>query len=132
MEVTDLLILCAEVSVALAGFAGIIATFQFRDGKSVKHVELLGLTIIVRISLLDTLICIVPLALLSSGVAESTAWAISSGVGGAVAAPVLYQVNRGLRGRLRRKSIFVYYGFLQITMFAVVVLLLLNLSLIHI
>ena len=43
MEVTDLLILSAEVSVALAGFAGIVATFQFRDAKKVKRAELVGL-----------------------------------------------------------------------------------------
>ena len=31
MNVFDVLILGAELSLALAGFAGIIATFQFRD-----------------------------------------------------------------------------------------------------
>ena len=36
MEVTDVLILCAEVSVSPAGFAGRVETSRFRDGKAVK------------------------------------------------------------------------------------------------
>jgi len=42
MEVTDVLILCAEVSVSLAGFSGVVATFQFGDGKKVRPIALAG------------------------------------------------------------------------------------------
>ena len=47
MEVFDVLILGAELSMALAGFAGIIATFQFRDTEKIRRADVVGLSIIV-------------------------------------------------------------------------------------
>jgi len=126
MEVVDVLILCAEVSVSLAGFAGIVATFQFRNDKKVKRAELVGLTIIVNTALLDTLACIIPLVLFTYGIKETTVWGLSSGIIAILAAMILYKVNRELRGRVRRKSIAVYYGSLQAIIGLAILAMLLN------
>jgi hypothetical protein len=126
MEVTDVLILCAEVSVSLAGFAGIVATFQFRDGKKVNPIELAGLTIIVNVALLDTFSAIVPLVLFSYGLKETTVWGLSSGIIAILAAMLLYKVSRDISGKIRRKSLVVYYGFLQVMMGMAVILVALN------
>jgi len=63
VEVFDVLILGAELSMALAGFAGIIATFQFRDTEKIRRADVVGLSIIVVYSLLAALQCAVILIL---------------------------------------------------------------------
>jgi len=128
MEATDVLIICAEVSVALAGFAGIIATFQFRDDKNVKRAELVGLGIIVNTALMDTFASIFPLVLLAYGLKETTVWGLSSGIVGILAAMLLYKVMSDLRGRVKRKSLIVYYGLLQAIMWVFVIALIVNAS----
>ena len=48
MQGADLLLVGTEVSVAFAGFAGIIATFQAKGEKHISRGDLVGLDIVVN------------------------------------------------------------------------------------
>ena len=50
MEQIDQLLTIAEISFALAGFAGVIATFQFRQQERVTRGQAISLSMIVNIS----------------------------------------------------------------------------------
>lgn len=113
---------------ALAGFAGIVATFQFRDDKKVKRAELVGLSIIVNTALLDTFASIFPLILFAYGIKETTVWGLSSGMVAIPAAMLLYKVNSDLRGSVQSKSLVVYYGLLQALIGVAVMSMMLNAS----
>lgn len=126
MEAADFLMLCAEVFVALAGFAGIIAKFQFRDDRKIRRADLVGLNIIVLTTLLNTLGCIVPLALLTYEIKEATVWGWCSGAFAVPAAMLVYSSHSGLRGKIRRKSIVVYHGLLEVMMGVTIIGLVLN------
>ena len=126
MEVTDVLILCAEVSVTLAGFAGIIATFQFRDEKKISREKLVGLSIIVVTALMDTFACILPLVLLSYDINETTTWGLSSGILAIPATMLLYKVNKDMRDAVRRKTVAVLYVSLKAMTGVVILLLIFN------
>lgn len=102
MESLDILILGVEASFALAGFAGIIATFQFGDGKAVRRGDAAGLSVIVQFSLLSGLGCSIPLLLYSFGMKEATLWTISSVVGAILflgGGSVMLRNMWGVRGR---------------------------------
>ena len=45
MDAAELLLVGIEVSVAFAGFAGVIATFQFRGAARIDCGDVVGLTI---------------------------------------------------------------------------------------
>ena len=79
MESLDILILGVEASIALAGFAGIVATFQFSGDKETRRTDAVGLTIILQFSLQCALGCAIPLTLFSFGIGEATIWIIASG-----------------------------------------------------
>jgi hypothetical protein len=78
MESLDILILGVEASIALAGFAGIVATFQFSGEKETRRGDAAGLTMILQYSLLAALGCSIALLLYSFSVTETTLWAICS------------------------------------------------------
>jgi hypothetical protein len=63
MEETDLLLVFIEVAVALAGFSGIIATFQLRLSSVPKRSVLAGLSYIVNASFMGAYISALPLVL---------------------------------------------------------------------
>jgi len=78
MEIFDLLLVCIEVSIALAGFAGIISSFQTRDITKIRRGNVAGLTVIVQFSLLAALVCAVPILLNTFVINYETIWLISS------------------------------------------------------
>jgi hypothetical protein len=78
MESLDILILGVEASVAFAGFAGIVATFQFGGAKETRRGDAIGLTMILQFSLLAALACSVAILLYSFDVKETTIWTICS------------------------------------------------------
>ncbi len=78
MDEINQLLTIAEISVALAGFAGIIATFQFRQPGAIKRGHVLALSMIVNISLVGALFAVLPLIFLNYGIAEQQVWAICS------------------------------------------------------
>jgi hypothetical protein len=108
MIASDLLLVGAEVSVAFAGFSGIIATFQFRDKTTVKRGDIVALTMIVYFSLLCAFCCILPLLLSIFGIEDATIWTICSVFGAIVMVCCMYGVDRGMRNAVRKKSLQVY------------------------
>ena len=63
MDESSLLLMGIEVSVALAGFAGIIATFQLRDESKVRRGDMVALTMLVSFSLMIGFFSALPLVL---------------------------------------------------------------------
>ena len=51
MDASKLLLVGIEVSVAFAGFAGVIATFQFKDAVRIDRGDVVGVTMIVNFGL---------------------------------------------------------------------------------
>jgi len=82
MDAANQLLTLAEISIALAGFSGIIATFQFEQKAYISRGHVLSLSVIVIISLAAAFCSVLPLALLNFGFKEPTVWSISSFVGG--------------------------------------------------
>ena len=78
MDESALLLVGIEVSVAFAGFAGIIATFQFRDGARINRGHIVGLTIIVNFSLMCAFFSALPPLLFILRFADATIWSIGS------------------------------------------------------
>lgn len=84
MSAPDQLLTLAEVSVALAGFAGVIATFQGRRGSRRSRGDALGLTTMVTMSLMVATMSAVPLAILNFGIAEPLVWSAASALFAAI------------------------------------------------
>ena len=78
MESLDILILGVEASIAFAGFAGIVATFQFGGARETRRGDAVGLTMILQFSLLAALQCSVAILLYSFAVKATTLWSICS------------------------------------------------------
>ncbi len=78
MDSSNLLLVGIEVSVAFAGFAGIIATFQFRDKEKIDRGHLVGLTMIVNFGLMCAFFSALPLIISIFKVEVGTLWVICS------------------------------------------------------
>jgi hypothetical protein len=103
MESLDILIVGVEASIALAGFSGIIATFQFAGAREPRRVDAVGLTAILQLSLVSALACAIPLLLYTFGVKETTLWAICSVLAVIMYVGGVYAVTRNMRGVFRSK-----------------------------
>ena len=128
LEATDLLLLGTEVSVAFAGFSGIIATFQLRSGTKLTRGDVVGITIIVQNSLVSTLFCVWPLVFLISGVDEKLIWAFFSGAAGIWGGTTIYLVNKTVAVRVRNSTTRRVFRSLQLLAGAIGVCLILNAS----
>ena len=93
-----------EAAIALAGFAGIIATFQFAGAKETRRAEAVGLTMILQFSLLAALMCSIPLLLNSFGIAQTVVWAISSLLTAFIYIGSIYNQIRSARRAIRTLS----------------------------
>ncbi len=78
MDESDLLLVGIEVSVAFAGFAGIIATFQFRKEARISRGHIVGLTIIVNFSLMCAFFSALPLLLSVLRFEDAMIWSLGS------------------------------------------------------
>jgi len=83
MNPADQLLTLADVSVALAGFVGIILTFQIRQQKYISRGRAVSLTLIVFVSLAAAFCTVLPVALMNFGVEDKNIWPISCIVGAA-------------------------------------------------
>ena len=126
MEVFDVLILGAELSMALAGFAGIIATFQFRDTEKIRRADVVGLSIIVVYSLLAALQCAVILILNVIGIsAVSTLGNRQRPLRVPAMGYNLYAFSKNMKGAVRNRKLIAMMWTLQwvsVIVFAVNVL----------
>ncbi len=80
MEQADQLLTLTQVAIAIAGFAGIIGTFQFKEGERISVGDAIGLAMIVNTGLMSAFYSTLPLLLASFDIDDSLIWAISSGL----------------------------------------------------
>jgi hypothetical protein len=80
MENADQLLTFTQVAIAVAGFAGIIGTFQFKEGERIRRGDAVGLAVVVNTGLMSAFYSTLPLLLINFGINDSTVWAISSGM----------------------------------------------------
>lgn len=109
MEGADLLLVGAEVSVAFAGFAGIIAAFKFKDEHQISRGNYEGLSIIVNFGLGGAFFCLLPLVLSLFGIADTKTWSISSLIFGFFLSYHFYNLLKGARAsnmKPKTKSFF--------------------------
>ena len=78
MDAADQLLTLAEISIALAGFSGVIATFQFEKKAHLSRGHVISLSLIVIISLAAAFCSVLSLVLLNFGFGEPAVWTISS------------------------------------------------------
>lgn len=109
MDAFNLLLVSVEVSVAFAGFAGIIATFQFRDKANIYRGRVAGLAYIVHVSLMMALFSVLPLLLSIFGVEDATLWAVCSCLAVIWGCCYLCYFYIVVRGSLRRKTNRVFF-----------------------
>jgi hypothetical protein len=82
----------------LAGFAGIIATFQFAGDKEIRRGDAVGLTMILQFPLLTSLICSFANLLYSFDLKETTLWAICRAISAVLQAWASLGVQKSMRG----------------------------------
>lgn len=111
MEVSDMLVLGVEAGVALAGFAGIIANFQFGGAKRIRRGDAVGLTMVVRDSLTSAAICSLAMLLFAFQVSESTTWALTSLLASSTILYGFYSTARLVRHSFKRKSFLLFWAF---------------------
>ena len=97
MNQSDQLLLVVEVAVALAGFAGVVGSFQYRPGARIVRGDVLGLELMIVLSLLTAVCAILPVALFNFGVGETTIWSISSSVAVVAYAVYIFNIKRKFR-----------------------------------
>lgn len=104
MDESDLLIVFAEIAIAIVGFSGIIATFQIRDGQIPRRSILAGLGYIVNASFAATYLALLPLVLHFFGLSDSLIWSICSWHLAVLPLAFIYLFNRDTRGVKRSTS----------------------------
>lgn len=110
MEAADILLVGAEVSVAFAGFAGIIATFKFRDGQKISRGNFEGLSIIVNFGLGGAFFSVLPLVLSLFGMADKATWSISSLIFGCYLCYHFYSLLMGTRASNMKSSTKIFFS----------------------
>ena len=78
MEPQDLLIVSAELGVAIAGFAGVVSVFGARRREEWSFVERFRLESLLTASLTTVALALLGLVLLAADVESSSAWRLSS------------------------------------------------------
>lgn len=111
MEVFEMLVLGVEAGIALAGFAGIIATFQFGDSKEIRRGDAVGLTMVVRDSLTSAAICSLAMLLFAFQISEPTTWMLGSLLASAIITYGIYSNYRLVRHSFKRKSFLLFWAF---------------------
>jgi hypothetical protein len=126
MDASDQLLTFAEISIALAGFAGIIATFQFRQDKYLSRGRVLDLSMIVNISLLCAFFSVLPLSLLNFGFEEEAVWAFCSAIAGCIWLLGVVFVLRNMTTRKVHPQLRLLFIFLFVYSLVTAVILFLN------
>ena len=126
MEVFDILLVGIEASIALAGFAGIIATYQIRDVAMIRRGPIGALTVVVQFSLLSALGCAIPMLLHTFGVRGTTLWAVGSAIAAMFTAIGGYSIVRSMRGSVTTTSRRLLFVLLEVLGAFVALALILN------
>ncbi|MCE2614215.1 hypothetical protein LVD13_14670 [Flavobacteriaceae bacterium D16] len=80
MEESSILLTFTQVTVAFVGFAAIVATFRFRDEFTIKKNDAIDLELIINTGLVGAFFSVLPLALSSFGLEDTSVWALCSGI----------------------------------------------------
>lgn len=125
---TDISILetVAEISIALAGFAGIVATFQFREGNSPSAGKIVALTIIVNMGLSAGMFSFLPLLLFSFISDEAIVWFVASYLMAIYACYMMFFVQKNMHGKVRRNRVRFLFSTYQIIAGLLILILLLS------
>ncbi len=110
MEFTNLLLVGIEISVAFAGFAGIIATFQYRGEKQAKKGDVIGIAMIVHLSLGCAFMSGLPLLLSTFNIEAETIWAVCSLSCGIYMLYIMQSINRNMQGAVKKLSTRLLFG----------------------
>jgi len=78
LQYIDILIIGIEASIALAGFAGLVASYQITDIAKIRRSNVTALNVIVLYSLLSGLSCAIALVLYAFGFADELWWTLNS------------------------------------------------------
>lgn len=78
MDVLDMFALLVEVNIAIAGFAGIISAFRFRDRVNIQRGPVAALSVIIQLALLVALCSSLPMVLSTFDISEENIWFICS------------------------------------------------------
>ncbi|MFQ5515565.1 MAG: hypothetical protein ACE5FG_14205 [Myxococcota bacterium] len=98
VDESDVLHTLAEVSVAFAGFSGVVAVFGRRDPTTWSFADRLRFTTLIESSLIALLFCVLPSCLFALHLSEEAAWRTLSGLFAA------YLVFRGVHGPRRIRA----------------------------
>jgi hypothetical protein len=102
MEEAEQLLTLTQVAIAIAGFAGIIGTFQFKDGERIRRGDAVGLGLIVNTGLMAAFYSTMPMMLSNFGMSDEVVWAVASGSGTVIYIIFMYYAAL----RLRRFKIY--------------------------
>jgi len=80
MDKAEQLLILTQVAIAVAGFAGIIGTFQFKEGERIRRGDVIGLAIVVNVGLMSAFYSTLPLIFINFGISDSIVWGICSGL----------------------------------------------------
>lgn len=105
MEIFDMLVLGVEAGFTLAGFAGIIATFQFVGARKIHRADAMGLTLIVKDSFMAAAVCSLVMLLVALEISESRTWALASLFTAIISLFSLYSGYRTMRSALRNVTL---------------------------
>jgi len=113
MDAFDVMGLGVEASIVLAGFSGIVATFQFSGSTKVRRAPVAALTIIVQLSLLCALAAAIPLVLYTFDIENTTLWGVCSSFGVIFYIMQLYITNKNFKGSIRKLSVRLMFRLFQ-------------------
>jgi hypothetical protein len=111
MSPVDQLMEIAQISLTLAGFAGIIATFQFQKSNSITQGHVLALSLIVNISLVGTFFSLLPIVFLNYGFNEQHVWRMCSALMAINISAFIIYIWRRSHTKTVSKTIKTFYGF---------------------
>ena len=106
-----MLVLGVEAAFALAGFAGIIATFQFGEAKKIRRMDAVGLSLIVKDSFSAAALCTLPMLLIVFQIKESTTWFLASLFAIIVLSYSMYGGYRLSRRAFKNKTLLLLFFF---------------------
>ncbi len=113
MDASELLLVGIEVSVAFAGFAGVIATFQFRGAARIDRGDVVGLTMIVSFGLWCAFFSTLPLILSIFEIEPEIIWAICSGIGAIYVSYAMYFIYKSMQGAVASLTTRLLFGTFQ-------------------
>ena len=127
MDASNHLFTITEIAVALAGFAGVVASFQNNPSASISRGSVLGLAIMINMSLAVAFFSLLPFALFNFGLEERAVWGISSGLYTVNYCVFAFDMLRKLRKlSVRRRSTRLFFGLLAVSSISAIVIIFLN------